>query len=103
MWDGPSWDHTNMTWSSTNGSCLSQARTDTVDRRGDPPGFVYAAVTWGFTVDNGGTVQGLPTQVFNKPTEILGQSVQAWNTQVAGAPAQRNAPGGAQDLLPNLT
>jgi hypothetical protein len=103
MWDGPSWDHTNMTWFYETAVVCRKSAADTVDRKGDPPGFVYAAVTWGFTVNNDGTVKGLPTQVFNKPTEILDQSVQAWNTQAAGAPAQRNAPGSAQDLLPNLT
>lgn len=102
MWDGPSWDTPNMTWTYETAAVCRKGSPDTADRKGDKPGFVYAFVTWGFTVDAKLKVKALPIQIYNKPTDDFKESVRLWNVQAAGPAAQRNAPGAAQDLLPDL-
>jgi hypothetical protein len=74
--------------------------TSAICRKGADAGKVYAVVTWGFTVDAQLKVTPKKVKIFNKESPEFDNAVAAWNTNAAGAEADRNAPG--QKALPDL-
>ena len=91
MVDRPSWVSPNTTFT---------FETLAVCTAGADVGKVYAAVTWGFTVDEELRITDLPRNVTNKQSPEATAAVEAWNAQSAGAKANRNAP--HQKPLPAL-
>jgi hypothetical protein len=92
MRDRASWHQPNTTW---------QFETVVVCRSGADAGKVYAAVTWGFTVDAELKLTEQARTVTNKQSTEATTAVRKWNDQATGSEIDRNAPG--QVPLPALT
>ncbi|HKR52459.1 MAG TPA: hypothetical protein VJT72_23360 [Pseudonocardiaceae bacterium] len=84
MRDRASWNQPNTTW---------QFETMVVCRSGADAGTVYAAVTWGFTVDADLTLTEHARTVTNKQSTEATAAVDKWNDQATGSAVHRNAPG----------
>ena len=89
--DRPSWCQPDTTW---------EFETMVVCHSGADAGTVYAALTWGFTVDANLTLTEQAHTVTNKQSTEATTAVSLWNNQAAGSPADRNSPG--QIPLPTL-
>ena len=93
MWDKPGWDVPNMKWEFEAAAVCRTGSADTVTRKGDKRGFVYAVITWGFDVGANGEIKTHKIKVWNKPTDEFGQTVAKWNEQARGELATMNAAG----------
>ncbi|MGQ0779162.1 MAG: hypothetical protein ACT4NY_32905 [Pseudonocardiales bacterium] len=91
MQDRVSWNKPNTTW---------QFETMVVSRSGTDIGTVYAAVTWGFSVDADLTLTEQAPTVTNKQSTEATTAVRRWNDQATGSPFDRNNPN--QTPLPAL-
>jgi len=83
MHDRASWNEPHTTW---------QFETLVVCRAGIDIGTVYAALTWGFSVDAGLTLTEQARTVTNKQSTQATAAVVKWNDQATGSPFHRNAP-----------
>jgi hypothetical protein len=91
MQDRASWNQPNTTW---------QFEAMVVCRSGTDIGKVYAALTWGFSVDADLTLTEQTPTVTNKQSTEATAAVSKWNDQAAGSTFDRNTPG--QMSLPAL-
>ena len=87
--------------STNRGNVTIEFETAAVSKAGPDVGHVYAACTWGMSVDAKLVVTPIAPQYFVMPTAKVGEAVGMWNRQAAGQEGHRNAPG--QRPLPPIT
>ena len=101
MTDRPQWNQPDSTWEFETAAVCKKPAADTAKRKGDPEGFVYATITWGFTVDDKLKITPMEIREFNKPSSELIAAVGEWNAQ-ANLPDEDDRNDPDQEELPDL-